>query len=426
MGAVCRFENRLLAAWFRALRVLVVLVVGTGGLAARAAPVTLWNEVTGDGSLTITTDDFGSLSGSGGGGPKLGDLFDPSPDPFKGDLPAESPTFSTLLYLFVDPSAGLGNGTHRGAATSGNQAGNLECTVISPNTTDQLPLQTHSVFDCTGNAVDLRFELTQRVSRVLDGPNGEAVAMWSQTYAITSQGPHLLQLIVTKHIDQDMPWGPGSPFHMDDRVGMDLSELSRPQVFSRDSELATAVMLLRTREDMTEHPMTTTHPKTGASNSVYYAGKQNLPAPPGNPDFPGGQCPAHDYGTDFQIWNNYGLPNCWKNYVPAVGYDVPGIAPPVPGDAFMGLQTEALMPSGSTYEITYVTVYGRMPGMVFGDGDLDGDIDLDDFDLFLSCFSGAGTPHSPEEACARFDSDADGDVDFQDFYRFQRAFVSGQ
>ncbi len=429
MNVVHLSENRPLSGTFQTKWALVVLALGASALSARGAPLTIWNGVEGDGSLTVTTDDFGSF-GDWLFGPEV---FDPSPDPDQGDVPA-AVTFATFLYVSVDPSA-VGNGTHHGVLTThpGLSAyyddGNLVGIVTVPNTL--IDFQTcASEFNVIGPGIRVSFTLTQRVSTAPNGPDGERVAKLEQMYTMVNARPEALNFVVTKHVDQEMPWDPGQPYHLDDRVGMDLSELDRPQVYSQayfqGAESTTVVMMLRTREDMTENPMTTTHPQTGASNSVYYVGKQKLAVPPGNPDFPGGQCPEHDYGTVFQIWDNYGLPNCWKNFVPGVGYDVPGMSPGVSGDAFIGLQTEAALTDGNTYEMTFVTVYGRRPGMVFGDGDLDGDIDLDDFGLFLACFSGAGTPHAPEEACARFDPDADGDVDFQDFCRFQRAFVSGQ
>ncbi len=405
--------------------VLVILGFGASGLDTRAAPVTIWNEVTGNGSLRVTTDDYGSFGDAFAGGPFLPDFFDPSPDPIAGELHEGFPTFRTGLYVSIDPS-GVGNGTHRGFLSTSSPPGDatLMGIVTKPNTLIDVGTCA-SAFEVTGAGVRVGFTLTQRVSPAPDGPNGERVAKLEQTYVMTNLMPEPLNFIVTKHVDQDMPWGPGQPFHVDDLVGMDVTELGRPEAISRDGALLTVMLRLRTREDMTENAMTTTHPVTGASSLVYYAGKQGLDVPPGNPDFPGGQCPRHDYGTDSEIWNNYGVPNCWKNYVPAAGYDVPGMSPDVAGDAHMGLQLEAALTTGSPYEVTFVTLYGYGPEAVFGDGDADGDVDGYDFELFVSCYSGEGTPYPPEEACPRFDSDADGDVDLHDFGLYQRVHAGG-
>ncbi len=422
MNVVHLSENRPLSGAFQTQWALVVLALGASALSARGAPLTIWNGVDGDGSLTVTTDDFGSFGEFTGG-----DVFDPSPDPGH-EYDPEMVTYLTLLFVSVDPS-GVGDGTHRGALSTSPEVlaaydGNLVGIVTAPNTL--IDSQTcASAFDVVGPGVQVSFTLTQRVSTAPDGPDGGRTAKLEQTYTIVNHQPEPLNFIVTKHLDHILPWGTG-PFHLDDFVGVDFFELDRPQVYAMQSVLSsTTALRLRTREDMTDNPMTTTHPHAGTSNSVYYTGKQNMAVPPGNPDFPGGQCPAHDYGTDFQIWENYGLPNCWKNYVPGVGYDVPGLSPDLNGDAFMGLQTEAALTDGDFYEMTYVTVYGPGSGLAFGDGDGDGDIDLDDFEQLLGCFSGEGVPYPSGETCHRLDSDGDGDVDFHDFGAFQRVYTGG-
>jgi len=53
--------------------------------------------------------------------------------------------------------------------------------------------------------------------------------------------------------------------------------------------------------------------------------------------------------------------------------------------------------------------------------DKDGDVDLNDFNLFQYCFRG---PNAPPRAsrCVGADFDADGDVDLQDFAAFEVCF----
>jgi hypothetical protein len=139
---------------------------------------------------------------------------------------------------------------------------------------------------------------------------------------------------------------------------VDYAELGRPQVYGQEYSLSTAAITLRTQSDLNADPLTTSNSSSGVSNFIYYTGKQNLPAPPGNSHFPGGECPAHDYGTDTHVWDNYGVPNCWKNYVPTIGYDVPGICVSVEGDAVIGLQTEGMIGGGDVYRVTFQTLYG--------------------------------------------------------------------
>ncbi|MHC4697156.1 MAG: IPTL-CTERM sorting domain-containing protein [Planctomycetota bacterium] len=56
-----------------------------------------------------------------------------------------------------------------------------------------------------------------------------------------------------------------------------------------------------------------------------------------------------------------------------------------------------------------------------GDFDGDGDVDLDDFDMFVVCFAGPGG--RPEPGCEHCDLDDDGDVDCTDWGLFQQAWT---
>ncbi len=322
-----------------------------------AGPVTLWNEVDGNGSLTVTLDDFGSFGDAFQGGDQWLDLFDPSPDPVAGDLPEQAVTFATAVFFYVDPSE-IGDGTHQGVASAhlgistiyGD--GNIICTVTRANSTDNLPTSTDSAFLCTGPNVEFEAQLTQSVSLLDPGPNGGAAAALEQSYSITNAGVGALELIVVKHIDMDTPWSGGGGFNLNDLVGVDFAELDRPQVFAKDEDVQTATLVLRTTQDPWLDPRTV--------DSVYYVEKQGFTPPP-NPGYPGGSCPTYDYGTDFQVWDNYGAPNCWKNFIPGAGHDVPGTSPPTQGDAAIGLQVEMQPGFGQPYQLLFTTVYGLRP-----------------------------------------------------------------
>ena len=69
-----------------------------------------------------------------------------------------------------------------------------------------------------------------------------------------------------------------------------------------------------------------------------------------------------------------------------------------------------------------------MGGMAFlpgeGDADRDGDVDLDDFAIFQSCFTGVLDTRDPlPVACVFLDADDDNDLDLTDFADFQSAFT---
>lgn len=332
-----------------------IAACGVACATARGDALTLWNGVDGPGSLRVTTDDYGSF------GVALGwpDLFDPSPDSLEGSLPEGSPTHVTHLFAFVDPSP-IGNGTHRGVLSTSPvlldlfSDGNLVGTVTSPNTLIDAQSAT-SAFVVAGDGVEIQFVLTQTVSALPVAPAGQTRALLEQTYVMTNLTSDPVELIIVKNLDQDLNFGGAGG--LDDLVGADFAELGRPQVFAQDSELTVAALVLRTRDN---HSPSFPDVVPNSVDSVYCAAKQFLNAFE-NPNYPGGACPAYDEGDVTEIWDNFGLPNCWKNNVPGVGHDVPGASPQLLGDAFMGLQIEADLHPGIPYEFSFHTLYGFRP-----------------------------------------------------------------
>jgi hypothetical protein len=76
-------------------------------------------------------------------------------------------------------------------------------------------------------------------------------------------------------------------------------------------------------------------------------------------------------------------------------------------------------------EITLRTLITHLDTLVLipGDFDNDGDVDLNDFDIFQACASGPAIPLNP--GCEDKDFDSDNDVDQSDFGIFQRC-ISGE
>ena len=72
---------------------------------------------------------------------------------------------------------------------------------------------------------------------------------------------------------------------------------------------------------------------------------------------------------------------------------------------------------GGTFTLTGGFWFGIMPG----DCDQDGDVDLGDFADFEACLEGPGGGLGP--GCGCFDFDTSGDVDLSDFAGFQEAFT---
>ncbi|MEE9293438.1 MAG: hypothetical protein V3W34_00530 [Phycisphaerae bacterium] len=337
-------------------------------LSHRATDLTLDNGVSGDGHFQVQLDEYGSFGEFNG--TAWNDRFDPSPDPLEGELGElqQGATFATQIRIFTGPTGagGRGNrvapsahpdineGYNQGGFADADGGATLDFEIISPNSTDNLPTSTSSVFRVfrDDQGIDLKFEVTQTVGVADSGPNGETAAKLEQTYRITNMGDSTLEFRLNKHIDEDMPWGTngGGAYWLDDLVGMNSAELDRPQVFAQDRQLTTAALILRTREDMAADPRTT--------EFVYYAAKENTP----NPDPGDARCPDFGLGTFITpIWNNFGVPECYKNVVGGVGHNVPGTSPQVTGDSYIGLQLSIRLGVGEFYTVTFETIYGFRP-----------------------------------------------------------------
>ena len=72
----------------------------------------------------------------------------------------------------------------------------------------------------------------------------------------------------------------------------------------------------------------------------------------------------------------------------------------------------------------------NMSGLAFlpgpGDVDRDGDVDFDDFDIFVSCFTGPDPKDELPVGCLFLDTDDDGDIDCDDWEVFIDAWTEDE
>lgn len=100
------------------------------------------------------------------------------------------------------------------------------------------------------------------------------------------------------------------------------------------------------------------------------------------------------------------------------GFDANGM-----GDVNADGMTDHLITAASHNNNTgrVFLIAGNISAVSVGDGDKDGDIDINDFGSFANCFDGPDAIVGDE--CTDFDLDFDADVDFADFGRLQRIFT---
>lgn len=116
---------------------------------------------------------------------------------------------------------------------------------------------------------------------------------------------------------------------------------------------------------------------------------------------------------------------------PGVCWDDVGVCAPLPDYCFM-LYAPVCGCDGWTYgngceaarwgvNVMYDGPCEPSYGSLDGDCDLDGDTDLNDFQVFVACFNGPNRPASAF-GCEPVDFEGDSDVDLTDFVSFQACF----
>jgi hypothetical protein len=88
----------------------------------------------------------------------------------------------------------------------------------------------------------------------------------------------------------------------------------------------------------------------------------------------------------------------------------------------VGTYTGTITIASDQADKSVLTINVTLSVFVPPDFDQDGDVDLNDYGFFQSCFNGPSRPAMLPDVCDPADIDGDGDVDLSDFNRLQRCF----
>jgi len=321
-------RSRLLHAGLAA----VLLAATTGSALAQLAT---GPSAAADGYLRIGADAYGSWADTTFGG--AGDLFNPA-----GAYSGQPVTFSSGMMLFV-------NGAERVVLTeSANFQGSVAPGNLTPSITGPLTLSDTngdavndtgvSAFSVTGAAgTSLGFSLHQHVQTATAGVS----AFMTQTYVVTNNGaaPVNMQMVATS--DNDMVWSGG---FTNDEVGTSMW----------GAGLGTYVF-----QQEASDPGITAKTISSVLASAYYGGKNTV--------VPSGGAPAFGFGTDVQVYDNFGVPGTWANEIANAGNGINGVSGTLPdnagtgaGDGFEGLQflLADLLP-GESRTLRLLHTYGQ-------------------------------------------------------------------
>jgi hypothetical protein len=295
--------------------------------------VELTNGVVGDNALSINVDAYGSWASTGFGGD--GDTYNPV---------GGGPPLAEKGVVFTDGFFLFSGGNKRELLSeSSNWQGvfaaddSLEREITSPITVDGstgIASSNFRVYDPAGT-----FDVSFRLSQKIGAPTGVAggfevrtaygdvfqlgqTSTLFQTYVITNNaGGDSFQMV--RAVDADILFAPGAAFN-DDEVGTNTNALDpfgTNSVWQQD-DVNPGVSRITTAGESFD---------ANVQNGAYYGGLMG--------DLPGGVEPAFGYGTDVQVWDAYGVPKNWRNYVSNVGYNTDGESGPgVSQDGFHGIE----------------------------------------------------------------------------------------
>ncbi len=296
--------------------------------------------------LEVCPDPYGAWTAPGYDG--AGDRFNPVP----GTLPLADDAFTAGTYLFRQPA-----GQRELLATSlswQNVVGadaSLQREITSESIAfdddgDTVADRLASSFHVTGTGVDLSFDLDQAVDEAI--VDDLAVGVLTQTYTITNNGASPVDFTLVRVYDGDLLWTDGGPGDFsNDAVGtasgLDLS------VFLREAGTPVTAVTM-----------------SSASATAYVGAKNGI-----DPDGVKGPGPAMGFGTGTELWDAYGMPGSWRNFIAGVDYDIDGESGPSPPDctdpcdAHIVLEIPvSLAPLGSTVVVIRHTYGGGDAGEI--------------------------------------------------------------
>ena len=328
---------------------------------------------TADGYLAICPDPYGSWSSDtfcgpscGGAGDTLwGDDYNPI-----GNLTNAEASFTNGLFFFQRDD--MGNGVARELLSNIidwqdvlEPDDSVDRALIAPHELGSDAFDTNgdgvydrfeSSFELTGSGLNLAFELTQEIEQLVN------VSLFTQTYVITNNGPDSIDFSLLRSMDLDLVWV--GDFH-DDSVGTGTNGTGCDRhVFQTEAGLSSTAITV-----------------SSPQGDIYFGAKDDFSPP--------------------DLWNEYGVPRAWENFITGVGANVNGESGPEPaGDASVGLEipVTGLAPGASTTVVVNITYGAPTPGGVICEpcpwdcgGDKDGDVGIVDFLELLAQWTQVGS-----------------------------------
>ncbi len=351
-----------------------------------------------DAYCKICADPYGSWSGDtfggeGQGDTEWGDAYNPIGGAGPPALDLQEVSFTNGFYFFQRDSNG--NGIARELLSSNVVAwqqifapddsiqrtlvgdGSLKFDDDSNGIWDRFESDFHLNGPSLGAGLD--FHLTQQIEQV-DQIMGVATVL-TQTLVITNNDADPVDFTLVRSMDGDLVWDAAAT-RTDDTVGTGANGSGCLSVFQGESGLPSTYITI-----------------SSPQADVYFGAKAGV-----DPDG-AGPCPPMTDGSDLPLWNAYGVPCGWENYIAGVGTDVNGESGPAPPgctppcDASIGLSIPVSLDPFATTTVFVYTTYGAASPLgaicescPWDCGDFDGVVGIVDFLALLAQWGQVDTP----------------------------------